>query len=226
MPELSKSEILSYFDEINYRLTENNQHGEIVLTGGATLTLVFNARSATRDIDAVFRPVADMRKIISSMATKYNLPLDWLNDAVKPFVTDKLTIKPHLEYSNLTIYSVDAESLLAMKLTSARFGTKDMDDCVFLMNHLGLQAEKDVFDILDKYIDPFLRKSGVKHFAAEAYRQYSRKRTRAIVDSKESIAVAKAGTLDEKLADAKTKADSHNAKLNKADDIVYNKKDR
>jgi len=172
MQKLSKSEILLCFEEINKRLAANNQHGEIVLTGGAALTLVFNARDSTRDIDAVFRPVADMREIISSMAAEYNLPMGWLNDMVKPFVTDKLTIVPHLEYSNLIIYSVDAESLLAMKLTSARFGSNDMNDSIFLMDHLGIRTEQEMFDILDKYIDPYLRKPIVKFFAKEAFEKY------------------------------------------------------
>ena len=171
MQELSKSEMLSYFVEINNRLAATGQQGEIVLTGGAALTLVFDARDSTRDIDAIFHPTADMRKIISSMSTDYNLPSDWLNDAVKPFVTDKLTILPHLEYSNLTIYSVDAESLLAMKLASARFGTSDMNDSIFLMRRLGIKTEKEVFDIIDKYIDPFLRRPSVKFFALEAFRR-------------------------------------------------------
>ena len=87
------------------------------------------------------------------------------------FVTDKLTILPHLEYSNLIIYSVDAESLLAMKLASARFGTSDMNDSIFLMKHLGIKTEKEVFDIIDKYIDPFLRRPSVKFFAMEALQQ-------------------------------------------------------
>jgi len=172
MQELSKNEILSYFEEINKRLAANNQHGEIVLTGGAALTLVFNARDSTHDIDAIFRPVSDMREIIRNMAIEHNLPMDWLNDMVKPFVTDKLTIVLHTEYTNLKIYSVDAESLLAMKLTAARFGSSDMDDSIFLMNHLGIKTDREVFDILDKHIDPFLRKPIVKFFVKEAFEKY------------------------------------------------------
>ena len=169
--------MLQYFEEINDSLSEISQFGEIVLTGGAALTLVFNARNATRDVDAVFHPTADMRKIISSMATKHNLPSDWLNDLVKPFVTDKLTKELHLEYSNLKVYSVDAESLLAMKLAAARVETQDANDSIFLMKHLNIQTEKEVFDILDKYVDPFLRKPSVKFFVIEVFEKYSREKT-------------------------------------------------
>jgi len=134
---------------------------------------VFDARDSTRDIDAIFHPSADMRKIINSMAIDYDLPSDWLNDAVKPFITDKLTIRPHIKYSNLIVYSVDAESLLAMKLASARFGTSDMKDSIFLMKHLNIKTEKEIFDIIDKFIEPFLRRPSVKFFAIEAFQQYS-----------------------------------------------------
>jgi len=63
MRELSKNEVLTYFEEINRRLKSDSKHGEILVTGGAALTLVFNARASTRDIDAIFRPIEDMRKI-------------------------------------------------------------------------------------------------------------------------------------------------------------------
>ncbi|MCL2049669.1 MAG: DUF6036 family nucleotidyltransferase [Defluviitaleaceae bacterium] len=172
MAELSRADILKYFEEINNRLAFDGKHGEILLTGGAALTLVFNARNSTRDIDAVFRPMQDMRKIISSIAKEHSLESDWLNDAVKTYVTDKLTVEPFKAYSNLTITTVDAKSLLAMKLNSARFGTKDMDDSIFLMNLLNIKTEKEVFDILDKHVDPFLRKTRVKFFTQEAFQKY------------------------------------------------------
>ena len=172
MRELSRDETLAYFKEINRRLALEGKFGEILITGGAALTLVFNARASTRDIDAVFRPKEDMRKIISSMADDYNLPYDWLNDQVKIYVTDKIKFKEFLSYSNLTVSTIDAESLLAMKLSSARFVSKDMDDSIFLMKMLNIQTENELFDILDKYIDPVLRKVSVKHFTREAFEKY------------------------------------------------------
>jgi len=88
-------------------------------------------------------------------------------------VTDKIKFEPCLEYSNLTISSADAESLLAMKLTSARFGTHDMEDSIFLMTYLNIETEKELFNILDTHVDPFLRKVNVKHFTKEAFHKYT-----------------------------------------------------
>ena len=172
MRELSKAETLKYLEEINSRLAAEGKHGEILITGGAALTLAYNARASTRDIDAIFRPIEDMRKIISSMAEEYNLPYDWLNDHVKIYVTDKIKFDEFMSYSNLTVSTINAESLLAMKLSSARFISKDMEDSVFLMKILGIQTENELFEILDKYINPVLRKVSVKHFVREAFEKY------------------------------------------------------
>ena len=134
MKSLRKEEILNYFEEINQHLAEQGKYGEIMVVGGAALTIVFNARYSTQDVDAIFHPKEDLRKIIGNMAKKYALEQDWLNDTVKPFVTKKIEFETFLEYSNLTVSNANAESLLAMKLTSARFGTSDMDDSIFLVN--------------------------------------------------------------------------------------------
>ena len=172
MRELKKDEIFTLFEEINRRLALEDKHGEILVTGGAALTLVFNARTSTYDIDAVFHPIDDMRKVISNMTDELGLPHNWINDSVKTFVTDKLKFEVFRSYSNLSVSIIDAESLLAMKLTSARFGSKDMDDSIFLMKLLDIQTEQALLDILDKYIDPFLRKTNVKHFVKETFEKY------------------------------------------------------
>ena len=120
MQNISKKEMLSFFEEINRRLAFKNKQGEIIIAGGAALTLVFSARDSTRDIDAIFHPREDMTKIIKSMADEYNLNQDWMNDGVKGFITDKMKFEQLYSYSNLTVSSIDATGLLAMKLTSAR----------------------------------------------------------------------------------------------------------
>ena len=172
MNELTKKEMLKYFEELNNRLARREKYGEIIIAGGAALTLVFNARESTLDIDALFHPSEDMRQIIESMANDYELPPDWLNDGVKGYITDKMKFEEFLKYSHLTISNVDAESLLAMKLIAARVNTKDMDDSIFLMNALGVKAEKDLFDIIEMYTHPSQRTIGSKYFTKTAFVKY------------------------------------------------------
>jgi len=87
MAPLSKDDILKYFGEINQYLTAAGKHGEILITGGAALTLIFDARTTTQDIDALFRPSEEMRTIIKRIADDHDLDYDWLNDSVKGFLT-------------------------------------------------------------------------------------------------------------------------------------------
>jgi len=103
MDELKRDDMLRYFEEVNAHLANADRHGEILIAGGAALTLAFSARNSTYDIDAIFEPKEDMRKIIKDVAQANNLDDDWLNDAVKGFMTDKMKFSPFLEYSHLTV---------------------------------------------------------------------------------------------------------------------------
>ena len=120
MSRLTKDDMLRYFEQINNALSERNQTGEIIIAGGAALTLAFNARVSTYDIDAIFEPKGDMRQIIKEIASANNLDNDWLNDGVKGFMNNKMGVVVCQNYSHLVVKNLDAESLLAMKLTSAR----------------------------------------------------------------------------------------------------------
>jgi len=176
MRDLNKEEMLKYFEEINNRLASDGKHGEIIIAGGAALALVFNARSSTRDIDAIFHPAQDMRKIIESIAKDYDLPTDWLNDGVKGFITDKMKFEEHLVYTNLIVSNIDAEGLLAMKLTAARVDSKDMDDSVFLMKLLNIHSEEELFGIIERYTHPKQQSIAAKFFTIEAFTRYQKER--------------------------------------------------
>jgi len=172
MSGLSKKEIIAHFEEINSRLAMENKYGEILIVGGAALTVVFNARNSTHDIDAIFHPTEDMRKIIKNMADDYNLNYDWLNDGVKGFITNKMKSEQLFSYSNLTVSNINAEGLLAMKLTSARSLSKDMQDSIFLMKILNIQNQDELFSIINKYTYPNQQSIAVKYFTMEAFEKY------------------------------------------------------
>ena len=172
MQELTKDEMLMYFEEINRRLATLDKHGEILIAGGAALTMVFNARNSTRDIDAIFQPTEDMRKITKEIASQFDLPEDWLNDGVKGFITEKMKQEICLKLTNLTVSNIDAVGLLAMKLTSARVDTKDMEDSIFLMKLLNIREKKVLFAIIEKYTHPNQRTIASKYFTQEAFEKH------------------------------------------------------
>jgi len=47
---LRKNELLRYLELLGTQLKEANLHGEIILTGGASMCLVHSARDMTKDI--------------------------------------------------------------------------------------------------------------------------------------------------------------------------------
>ena len=189
MKELHKSEMLAYFEEINSMLAARHKYGDILIAGGAALTLVYGARSSTYDIDAIFKPSEEMRDIIKLIAGRHNLGDDWLNDGVKGFFTPQMQDGQEIfqKYSNLTVSSLNAECLLAMKLTSARTLTKDMSDSIFLMRKLNIQTEDELFAIIEKYIDENRRTPAARFFTLEAFEKYRSVKSQVMEQTKSQV---------------------------------------
>src|SRR5262245_27269342 len=83
---LSKEQIRQYLDALSEELSRSGVKGELCLYGGTVMCLAYDARPATRDVDAVFVPAQQVREAARRVAQAYQLPEDWLNDAVKGFV--------------------------------------------------------------------------------------------------------------------------------------------
>jgi len=59
---LSKDDILIYLKLMNDKLAKQNLIGEVSICGGAAMTLVYDARDSTFDIDALYKPKEVMRQ--------------------------------------------------------------------------------------------------------------------------------------------------------------------
>jgi hypothetical protein len=140
---LAKEEILKNLELINEELKLLDIQGEILITGGASMCLAFSARSSTKDIDAVYEPKTIINDIAAKIALEKGMPGSWLNDGVKGFMNAKAYEKKMLlkNYSNLKLYSVLPEYLLAMKLMSSRVESEtDIKDIIFLMKYLKIDT--------------------------------------------------------------------------------------
>lgn len=82
---MTAEEIKQYLAELDEELRLVEIKGEVSLFGGAVMCLAFEARPATKDVDAIFRPVAEIRKAIEIIADRHGLPANWMNDAVKGY---------------------------------------------------------------------------------------------------------------------------------------------
>lgn len=148
------SDILTNLKHLDEKLRENEMFGEIDIYGGAVMCLGLNARESTHDIDAVFSPKVDMRKLIDQVAEENNLPQDWLNDGIKGFISSKGEFYRFGEdlFTNLTVFMTTPEYLLAMKCLSCRLGeSSDAEDIRFLIDYLNLKDVDSVIKIILKY---------------------------------------------------------------------------
>ena len=143
--------------ELDKKLATNDEHGYVIIVGGAAMALVYGIRDSTRDIDAIFEPKTEMLSYIREIADEQEISYDWLNDSVKGFINPTtICTEPLYIFNNLTVDVADAETLLAMKLTSARTdpGTHDIDDAIALAQYLGVSTEDELFDIVERHAYP------------------------------------------------------------------------
>jgi hypothetical protein len=164
------AEIKRYLGELNDELRAIDVKGEICLYGGAVMCLVYDARPATKDVDAIFKPTRQIREAAERVASAHNLKSDWLNDAAKGFVV------PHpqrifFDFSNLKVYVPPPDYLLAMKSLAARVDTEDVPDVKLLIARLGLRKPEEVFAILEKYYPRQQIKPATQYFIEELFEQ-------------------------------------------------------
>lgn len=148
---LTKEKIEELLKIINSKMATKKAYGEILLCGGAVMCLVFQSRVSTKDIDGIFIPTKEIRDIISEMSQEYNLPENWLNDAVKGFFYPPIPQIPIFQFSHLKVYRPTPEYLLAMKCISARYDSMDKDDVITLIKYLNVKTPHEVFTIIEEY---------------------------------------------------------------------------
>lgn len=85
-PLLGREQILAVLHDLAEELDRKGVRGEVFLVGGAAITLAYDTRRATRDVDAVFEPKQTVYAAARRVADSHGLPDDWLNDAVKGFL--------------------------------------------------------------------------------------------------------------------------------------------
>ncbi len=149
---LSRKRINKLLIKLSKKLSRQGIKGEIGLVGGAAMLLAYDSRNSTRDVDAVFKPAAEIRKAVKEIAEEENLPEDWLNDGVKGFMPkNPFQRKILLDTPGLVVWVPEPQYLLAMKAISARFDTFDKEDLLFLIKKMGIKTARDVFNIVVHY---------------------------------------------------------------------------
>jgi len=137
-PLLDRVAIENAFRRLGERLARRGLVADVYVIGGAAMAMAYDARRATRDIDAVFQPHSAVLEEAWAVADELGLPRWWLNDQASVYVArggDERAPRIY-EHPGLRVSAASAEHLLAMKVLAAR--RRDVADIRFLVELMRL----------------------------------------------------------------------------------------
>jgi hypothetical protein len=163
MAPLTETDLRRLFELLNKELGRSGTHGELFLVGGAVMCLAYSARPSTQDVDALYRPPAQVREAAARVAIRAKVNPDWLNDAVKRFMSSQGDFAAFLELDHLRIMVALPEYLLAMKCSAMRIGPEfhDEEDIRYLLRLLEIRTYEKAIATITKYypLDRFPQKT-------------------------------------------------------------------
>lgn len=152
---LTRADIRRLLELLDAELAAQDVEGELYLVGGAVMCIVFDAREATNDVDALFKPTRLIREAAIRVAAKASVPDSWLNNAVKGYLSPRGEFDRFLELGNLKVFVAHPRYLLAMKCASMRLGEEfhDLDDVRYLLRYLNVSTAEEALAIVTDYFD-------------------------------------------------------------------------
>lgn len=154
---LLRSEIVRALTRLGELCAASGAKVEVAIYGGTVMMFAFDCRGATKDVDAIFRPPEVVAPLIARIATEFDLPPDWMNNAVADFVGEReaMTAFPELAVPGIMITRPSAEYLLAMKCLAARLPTPfragDIGDLKLLLRKLAIDSLAQIETIVAEY---------------------------------------------------------------------------
>jgi len=139
------------FEALAAELGRRGVVGEVHVFGGAAMVLAFDARAATRDVDALFASDTLVLEAAQLVAKKFGLPRCWLNDQASSYVSGRAGRgTPVFDHPHLRVMTTPPEHLLAMKLRAA-MATRDGEDVQRLLKALDLRTPAVVEALVARY---------------------------------------------------------------------------
>jgi predicted nucleotidyltransferase len=165
---MDRREIERYLKRVGQYLDDQNLTGEILIVGGAYMTLVLRQRETTKDVDAYFAVHAEaVREAALRVAQEEGLPADWLNDAVKGFFYVQPEVSVWLEWPGLRVYTPHPSYIFAMKAVAGR--PEDIRDLQSLRQILGLRSAAEALEIVVRYVPEQLLAPRVQYLIEDLF---------------------------------------------------------
>ncbi len=120
------------------RANGKNVSAEIVLVGGAAILTNYGFREMTTDIDAAIYASSSLKDAINRVGDKFDLPNGWLNSdfmrtgSYSPKLNE-FSVYYKTFYGVISVRTISAEYLIAMKLRSGRKYKNDLSDIIGIL---------------------------------------------------------------------------------------------
>lgn len=140
------------------RLNGKSMPAEIVLVGGAAILTNYGFRDMTTDIDAVIHAASSMKDAINHVGDKFDLPNGWLNadfmhtGSYSPKL-DEFSVYYKSFYGVLSVRTIAAEYLIAMKLRSGRKYKNDLSDVIGILAEHEKKGAPITFEKIDAAVE-------------------------------------------------------------------------
>jgi Nucleotidyltransferase of unknown function (DUF6036) len=151
---LTADDIIGAFTALSEEFELRAQNARILVVGGAALVLLFRARESTKDVDAYFfRPDgAEVRAAAEAVATRLELPSDWLNDGAKGYLVGATLGAVLFKSEHLEVRAASTAQLLAMKLAAWRDAV-DRSDARLLLSDMEGSAD-EIWAAVRRFVPP------------------------------------------------------------------------
>ena len=150
-PLLDRPALERAFMLLAEKLQRRHVIGEVFIFGGAAMVMAYDARRATRDVDALFSPDRPVLESVREVARELKLPDSWLNNQASSYVSAKAGKgRAVFDHPHLRVVVTPAEHLLAMKVRAAR-AVRDADDIRTLLDRLKIQTVDQVLALISDY---------------------------------------------------------------------------
>ena len=167
-PDLDATMVRRLLTEVGAELDAEGMVADLFLVGGAAVALAYDARRLTRDVDAVFVPVQQVRRAAARVAERHGLSSDWLNDAVKGFLPPGVPpSRLVLDVPGLRVEAAEPRYLLALKLRAAR--DEDVANVRLLAEPAAIRTAQDALELLEATFPPSLLTARVRFFVEEVF---------------------------------------------------------
>lgn len=130
-PLLDRAAIRQLFAALGARLQRRGVVADIYVIGGAAMALAYDARRATRDIDAIFVPHGVVQEEAHALAAELGLPTWWLNEQASFYAAPGGDPDAPLSFDHpgLRVTTASPEHLLAMKSSRPGVVTSTISAC-------------------------------------------------------------------------------------------------